>query len=175
MISKTIEAALNQQIAMEAEASFTYLAMASWADTNGMEGAANFFYGHATEEHSHMMKIVHFVNEVGGHALIPAVPQPSGEFEDIRAICESAFAHEQKVSRSIHQLVELARTENDHVTDEFLRWFVEEQREEEVLFMTVMDKIKLIGSGGQSLYYIDKELSKLAAADAAASEAAPAE
>ena len=62
------------------------------------------------------------------------------------------------------------REENDHVVDEFLRWFVDEQKEEEVLFMRVMDKIKLIGEGGQSLYYIDKELNALNAASIAASQ-----
>ncbi len=173
MISDKIEKALNKQIAVEANAAFTYLSMASWADSNGIEGAAAFFYTHAEEEHAHMMKIVHFLNEVGGKAVIPSVPQPAEAYDSIQEICKKAFKHEQQVSKSIHSIVEMAREENDHVVDEFLRWFVDEQKEEEVLFMRVMDKIKLIGEGGLSLYYIDKELSALndAAKSAAQKEA----
>ncbi len=170
MLSEKIEKALNKQIAVEANASFTYLSMASWADGAGIEGAASFFYTHAAEEHAHMMKIVHFVNEVGGKAVIPSVPQPAETYEGITEICRKAYKHEQQVSKSIHAIVELAREENDHVVDEFLRWFVEEQKEEEVLFMRVIDKIKLIGEGGQSLYYIDKELNALNAASVAAAQ-----
>ena len=170
MISEKIEKPLNKQIAVEANAAFTYLSMASWADSNGIEGAAAFFYTHASEEHLHMMKIVHFLNEIGGKAVIPSVPQPAEKYESITEICRKAYKHEQQVSKSIHSIVELAREENDHVVDEFLRWFVDEQKEEEVLFMRVMDKIKLIGEGGQSLYYIDKELNALNAASIAASQ-----
>ena len=173
MISKKMEAALNKQIAVEAGAHFTYLSMATWADAQGLEGTANFFYQHAAEEHQHMMKIVHFVSEVGGRAIAPAVAQPESDYNDVIDACEKAYAHEQKVSASIHELVALAREENDFVADEFLRWFIDEQREEEVLFMRIMDRIKIIGTGGQSLYYIDKELAR-AHAEAAAAEAATA-
>lgn len=175
MISPQIEEALNKQIAVEANASFTYLSMATWADAEGLEGAADFFFTHAAEEHAHMMKIVRFLGEVGGRAVVPAVPQPAADYADVVDACRKAFEHEQKVSKSIHDIVDLAREVNDHVADEFLRWFIEEQKEEEVLFMRVMDRIKLIGEGGQSLYYIDKELATLhaqhAAAEAAGGEA----
>ncbi|MFT7590049.1 MAG: ferritin [Limisphaerales bacterium] len=167
MISIKVEKALNNQIAMEANASAVYLAMASWADHSGLEGAAQFFYGHSEEEHVHMMKIVRFLNEVGGCAVIPSVTKPKATFKSVKEACDLAYKHEIKVSKSIHKIVDLSRAENDHVTDAFLRWFVEEQREEEVLFMRVMDKINMIGSGGQSLFYIDNELGQIAAAEAA--------
>lgn len=174
MISKKMEAALNEQIAVEAGAHFTYLSMATWADTRGLEGTANFFFQHAAEEHQHMMKIVHFVGEVGGRALVPAIKKPKVDYKDVLDACEKAYAHEQQVSKSIYKLVALAREESDYIADEFLRWFIDEQREEEVLFMRIMDRIKLIGSGGQSLYYIDKELAR-AHTEAAAAEAAEGE
>ncbi len=174
MISKKMEAALNEQIAVEAGAHFTYLSMATWADAQGLEGTANFFFQHAAEEHEHMMKIVHFIGEVGGRALVPAIKKPEEQYKDVLDACEKAYAHEQQVSTSIYKLVTLAREENDYVADEFLRWFIDEQREEEVLFMRIMDRIKLIGTGGQSLYYIDKELAR-AHAEAEAAEAAEGE
>ena len=70
------------------------------------------------------------------------------------------YTHEQKVTNSINQIVTLSNQENDHATHLFLQWYVGEQQEEEALMRTILDKIKLIGSGPQSLYYIDQEIDK---------------
>lgn len=162
MISKNIENALNAHLVYELEASLQYLAMASWCETMGMDGAASFFYGHAHEENLHFIKLFQYINEVNGKAIVPKVQQPNHNFEGIAEICETAYKKEQEVSKAIYALVELAKSEDDHVTTEMLRFFVQEQREEETLFQKVLDKIKLIGTGAQSLYYIDKELGNLA-------------
>ncbi|MCB9255726.1 MAG: ferritin [Chitinophagales bacterium] len=162
MISKRIEDALNKHLEYELEASLQYLAMASWCETQGMDGGASFFYGHAHEENLHFIKLFQYINEVNGHAIVPKVNQPNHEFEGIAEICEIAYNKEKEVSLAIYKLVELAKEEDDHVTSEMLRFYVTEQREEETLFQKVLDKIRLIGSGAQSLYYIDKELGGLA-------------
>lgn len=162
MISKNMEQALNAHLVYELEASLQYLAMASWCETKGMDGAANFFYGHSHEENLHFMKMFQYINEVGGHAVVPKVKQPNNDFEGIAEMCNVAYENEKVVSRAIYKLVELATKEEDHVTTEMLRFYVQEQREEETLFQKVLDKIRLIGDGTQSLYYIDKELGALA-------------
>ncbi|NNC96378.1 MAG: ferritin [Chitinophagales bacterium] len=161
MISKKMEKALNQQLILESAASFNYLAMASWCDKEGMDGAAKFFYNHAAEENEHMMKIFLFINEVGGHSVTPSVKQPTLHFKSVLEICQLALKHEEKVTRSIHKMVDLTVQEKDHVTYDFLRFFVREQREEEVLFDKVISQIKLIGTGGQSLYYVDNMLGSI--------------
>lgn len=71
------------------------------------------------------------------------------------------YEHEQKVTRSIHDLISLGYAEKDHTTLHFLQWYVEEQKEEESLMRGILDKIRLIGDGPQSLYYIDKEVDKI--------------
>ena len=163
MISKNIEQALNAHLVYELEASLQYLAMASWCETKGLDEAASFFYGHEHEENLHFIKLFQYINEVGGHAIVPKINQPNTDFEGIAAICNDAYAKEREVTKAIHALVELANKEEDHVTTELLRFYVQEQREEETLFQKVLDKINLIGEGAQSLYYIDKELGALAA------------
>ena len=77
----------------------------------------------------------------------------------------------QKVTAAINELVKLSNEENDHSTNVFLQWYVTEQREEEALMRSILDRIKLIGTGGQSLYFIDLELDKINAATAAAEAA----
>jgi len=161
MLSKQMEEALNQQIALEGYASFLYLSMASWCDQQGLEGCHKFMQRQSTEELSHMMRIFNYINEVDGHALTPAIPQPPLEFDSIRALLQQVYEHEQKVTNSIHQLVDMCYKENDYTTLHFLQWYIDEQREEEALMRSILDRIKLIGDGPQSLYYIDKELDKI--------------
>lgn len=161
MLSPAMENALNDQLKHEAQASFNYLAMASWAEQNKMEGASSFFMKHAAEENSHFLKVFDYINEVGAVSVVPSVEQPRHDFDNILQVCEVALEHERLVTSHIDQLVNLAIQEKDHATYDFLRFFVEEQKEEEVLFTKVIDRIELIGDGPQSLYYIDKELGRI--------------
>jgi ferritin len=71
------------------------------------------------------------------------------------------FDQERSVTQSIHNLLLLAQQENDYNTQQFLQWYVDEQREEEAVIRTILDRIKIIGQGGASLYYIDKEVEKI--------------
>jgi ferritin len=160
MISKKIEAALNEQIALEAYASFLYLAMASWCDREGLEGCAQFMHRQSDEERAHMLRIYGYLSETDGFALTPAIAQAPHEFESVQAMFEKVYAHEQKVTQSINDLVNLSYAEKDPSTLNFLQWYVAEQREEEALMRTILNKIRLIGDGPQSLYYIDKEVDK---------------
>lgn len=171
MISKNMEKALNAQIVLEGYASQLYLAMASWCDTQGLEGCTKFMHRQSEEERMHMLKIFYYLSEVDAFAKTPGIDQPPHEFESVRALFEQVYQHEQKVTAAIHQLLKIGYEENDHTTLNFLQWYVEEQREEEALMRTILDRIKIIGDGPQSLYYIDKEVEKVNA-QAEAAEAA---
>jgi len=168
MISKRMEEALNAQIELEATASFLYLSMAAWCERKGLNGSANFMYRQSGEERSHMLRIFHYISDVDGTAITPGIKQPPRDFNSIRDLFEEVYAHEQKVTSSIHKLLDLCNEEDDYTTHNFLQWYITEQREEEALMRTILDKIKLIGDGPQSLYFIDKEVEAINAATAAA-------
>lgn len=170
MLSQKILDALNAQIGLEATASATYLAMASWCDKEGLNGCAAFFYDQSDEERMHMLKIVHYINEMDGHALIPAVAEPLKDYDSIQTVFKSVYQHEQKVTAAIHDLMSMSLAAHDHPTTLFLQWYVAEQREEEAQVRDILDKIKLIGTGAQSLYYIDKEIDRINKNRAAAEE-----
>ncbi|MBP8238395.1 MAG: ferritin [Saprospiraceae bacterium] len=171
MISKTMEDALNKQIALEGYASFLYLSMASWCDKEGLQGCAAFMHRQSDEERQHMLRIFHYISEVNGHALAPAVAQPPHSFDSVHKLFELVYAHEQKVTASIHELISMSYKDNDHTTLNFLQWYVTEQREEEALMRNILDRLKLIGDGPMSLYYIDKEIEKINKAELAAEAA----
>ena len=161
MLKENIEKALNEQIAMEGNASFFYLSMASWCEQGGLEGSAKFMHRQSDEERAHMLRIFNYINEVDGHAITPAIKQPPLQFESVRSLFSEVYEHEKKVTASINSLVDMCYEENDYGTLNFLQWYIQEQREEEALMRTIIDKIKLIGDGPQSLFYIDKEVEKI--------------
>lgn len=170
MLAKKIEKALNEQICMEAESSQFYLAMASWAETQGFNGVATFMYTHSDEERMHMLKLVRFVNERGGHAIIPALPAPPKSFKSINDIFAQLLSHEVKISNEINGLVGICLNERDYTTHNFLQWYVSEQMEEEALARTIMDKLNLIGNDKGGLYLFDRDVASMTAV----SEGAPA-
>lgn len=165
-----MEAALNNQMALEAYASSLYLSMASWCEQQALEGCREFMLRQSEEERDHMMRLFHYINELDGHALVPKVDQPPHDFGHIKSMFEKVYEHEQKVTAAIHDLVSLSQEEKDPTTYNFLQWYVDEQREEEALMRTILDRIKLIGEGPQSLYYIDKEVDKINQQEVAAEE-----
>ena len=159
MLSKSIQEALNNQVAMEAESSQAYLAMASWAEIQpGLQGVTDFFYKQSDEERIHMLKLIRFVNERGGFAMIPALEQPMITFQSLTRVFEEFLKHELKVSNSINDLVHLSLTEKDYATHNFLQWYVNEQIEEERTARTLNDKLEMIGDDKSGLYLFDRDI-----------------
>jgi len=170
MLTKKLEKALNEQMEMESYASFLYLSMASWFDSEGMEGCTQFMFRQSEEEKDHMLRIYHYILEMDGKAIISGVKRPPSKFKSAIDVFNAVYEHEQKVTKSINNLVSLSNKESDHTTFNFLQWYVAEQMEEEALMRTILDRINLIGEGPQSLYYIDKEIEKLNDAETAKEE-----
>jgi ferritin len=161
MLSKKMEAALNDQIKVEADSSQVYLSMASWAEIKGLEGIAQFMYKHSDEERMHMLKLVKYVNERGGHAKISALKAPKTEFGTFQKMFEELYEHEILVSHSINELVHVSLGEKDYATHNFLQWYVAEQIEEEALARSILDKIKLIGNDKGGLYLFDRDIQQI--------------
>jgi ferritin len=161
MLSKSIEKALNNQIKIEAESSQIYLAMACWAEVKGLEGIAGFMYKQSQEERDHMLKLVKFINERGGHAQISQLSAPNVTFKSFKEMFEELFKHEVFVSESINELVHISLQEKDYATHNFLQWYVSEQIEEEAMARTILDKINLIGDDKGGLYLFDRDIQNL--------------
>ena len=168
-ISKNMQKALNNQISLEANASNSYMAMASWCEVTGYEGGASFFYAQSDEERTHMLKIVHYLNNLGINAVIPATKLPASNFKSLESILKTALKNEQSVTTAIHKMVEIAQKDKDHSTYAFLEWFVNEQVQEETKFESLIQKFELIGRDKIAINEIDKILG--AGTEASATEA----
>lgn len=161
MLSKSIEAALNNQVRVESESSQIYLAMACWAEVKGLEGVARFMYRQSDEEREHMLKLVKYINERGGHAQISALKAPNVTFASFKEMFQKLFEHEVFVSNSINDLVHITLQEKDYSTHNFLQWYVAEQIEEEAVARTILDKINMIGDDKGGLYLFDRDIQQL--------------
>ena len=162
MLSKNIDSALNKQIRIEAESSQVYLSMACWAEIQGLEGVAQFMYAQSDEERMHMLKLVKYVNERGGHAMVTDLKAPKTSFGTMKEMFEELYAHELFVSNSINELVHVTFEEKDYATHNFLQWYVAEQIEEEAQAKTILDKINLIGDDKGGLYLFDRDIQQIA-------------
>lgn len=167
MLSKRVEDALNEQILMEGASSNFYLAMAVWAEQNGYAGVSDFLYKHSDEERFHMLKLIKYMNERDGKAIIPAFDAPTANFSGVKEVFEKLYSHEVKVTQSIGELVGICLEERDFTTHNFLQWYVSEQLEEEALAKTVMDKIKLMGNDSGAWYHFDRDIATLTVTSAA--------
>ncbi len=161
MIAKIVEESLNKQIQLEEQSSRIYMAMASWCEVNGFPGAAKFLYTHSDEERMHMTKLIKYLNDKGGYATLQPLEMPSNEFKNLQDVFEKILEHEEFVTASINQLYEVAFTQKDYTTSQFLQWYIEEQIEEESLFKGILDKFRLAGNQTGGLFHLDKELDSL--------------
>ncbi len=166
MLSKKLEAALNQQITKENYASHYYLSMASWCSNAGLKGSSRFLYAHAEQERDHMMRLFHYVNDSGGYAKVESVKQPEVDFKDLGNLFKLVLKHERTITKDINELVDLCLAEKDHSSFNFLQWYVAEQHEEENLFNDILDLIKITGLEGSGLFMLDKEIGSMASVPA---------
>ena len=176
MLSPQLSKSLNKQIELEGFSSQYYLSMASWAETQGLNGVSAFLYHHSDEERLHMLKLIKFVNERGGHGVVPTLKQPPVTFKSVKSVFEEILKHEMSVTADINKLVDATLKEKDYTTHNFLQWYVSEQIEEEALARQIVDKLKLIGDDKGGLYFFDRDLEtmskEVAAAEASANKGA---
>lgn len=161
MATKTIETTLNALLNGELRAHHAYLQAAAWAAERNLEGCYRFLLGHAAEELEHMHRIFSYLNELGAPVIFTELPAPQVTANDIKGLFTIVAEHESRVTAAINAAMDLAQSEKDHATSSFLKWFVDEQHEEDSLCRTILGKIDLVGDSPNAAYLIDREIGKL--------------
>ena len=160
MLSKSMETALNRQVNRELYSAYLYLAMSAYFETTGMKGFAKWMRIQAKEEQTHAMKIYDYVIARGGKVTLEAIEAPKAKWASAGKVFEEVYAHEQKVTAMINNLVDLAIKEKDHATFEMLQWFVKEQVEEEEHASEIVSQIAILGDVVGHLFWLDHQLGK---------------
>ncbi|MGP8331158.1 MAG: ferritin [Methanosarcinaceae archaeon] len=159
MLSKNMTDALNDQLNKEIYSAYLYMSMSAYSSYSGLKGFANWFMVQYHEEMDHAMKIYNYIDSQGKPVKLVAIIQPPTEFESPLDMFNKTLKHEQFVTKSINDLVDLAISEKDHATNIFLQWFVTEQIEEEGNDNEIISRLKIVGEDGNGLLIVDKELS----------------
>src|SRR5215207_5997381 len=162
-ISSEIEKAINDQISYEASSAYAYIAVGSWCERIGYNGSAAFFFEQANEENTHMLKFIHYLNNAGAEAIIPAIEKPQDKFDSLESTFQAGLKSEQTVTKLIYNLIDMTEKEKDRGTYSFLQWFVTEQIEEETLFQTILQKFEILGRDKLAVYQIDQSLGSIRA------------
>jgi ferritin len=172
MLTKKMVKSLNEQMNKEFYSAYLYLAMSGQSASSGLKGAANWFYVQYQEEMLHFKKFFDYIINQGSAVCLCEVKAPPASFTGLQGMFEATLKHEQFVTKSINNLVDVARQEKDHATEAFLNWFVTEQVEEEANDKDILSRLKMIGKDGNGLYLLDAELAKRTFNPAAASSTA---
>lgn len=158
MLSQKLLDALNEQLNFEYLSAHYYLGMAAYFSNEGLDGFANFFKVQAEEERFHANKFYDYINEMDGRVTIKSIEGVQNEFESIVDVFKTALHHEEIVTKRIYNLMDIATEEREHATISFLKWFVDEQVEEESGMKDKITKIERISDNSHALYMMDEEL-----------------
>ena len=136
---------INKQIKMEAHSSAGYLAMAAWCDVRGYDNSAAFFFKQSDEERKHQMRLFHYLADMECDVVSPAIGESQHDFPTLRSVFEKSLEMEINVTDAIHDIVRECRKVGDIATEEFMRWFVQEQIEEEYVARRALELFDVLG------------------------------
>lgn len=158
MVSQKLLEALNEQLNFEYLSAHYYLGMAAYFSNEGLNGFANFFMVQAEEERFHARKFYDYINEMDGRVTINSIEGVKNDFESAVDVFNTALHHEQIVTKRIYNLMDIAMEEREHATVSFLKWFIDEQVEEESGMKDKITKLERISENSHALYMMDAEL-----------------
>lgn len=158
MLNPAIEKALNDQINFEIHSSYIYLSMAAWFESQDLPGFANWMRVQVKEELFHAEKFFNYILERDGKVTLTSIDGPATEWTTPFDAFNDAYGHEQKVTARIHAIAALADQEKDYATVSFIKWFIDEQVEEEANTKKIAQQLKWIGSDGAAIFMLDEKL-----------------
>lgn len=172
MLTPRMAEALNKQINIEFQAFYSYLALSAWFEDQNLSGFASWFKAQGAEEKNiHAMKLFDYVNDRDGRVCLEAIPKPRSEFGNTADALDYAFQIEQNNTHSIHELYQLAQQEKDLSTASMLKWFIDEQVEEEKMVNEVRKLHRLAGEDRAALLVLNQQLGQRSTAGGEEAEA----
>lgn len=151
---------INLQINREMYSAYLYLAMAAAMTEKGYLGIGRWLAIQYHEEMFHAMKFAKYLEDQGATVKYAQIDTPVFSETGVKEIFQHILRHEQSVTASIREMVELARAEKDYATENLLQWYIDEQIEEEKNDTEILQTIDLLGNSAQGLYMLNIELGK---------------
>jgi ferritin len=160
-----LEKALNDQINLEFNSAYAYLGMAAYFEKTAFSGFAKWMHLQSNEELGHANRFFKYVVERGGKVALQAIAQPKCDYKSPLDAFKASLGHEERVSAAISAIYGQALAEKDYPTLSFLKWFLDEQVEEEKSVGEIIAKLELVGDSHNGLYQIDQQAGRRAEAE----------
>ncbi len=158
MIKKRVAEAINEQINTEFYSAFLYLSMSAYFESMNLNGFAHWMNIQFQKEQAHALKLFTYLGERGGAVELETIEKPKKEWNDIIDVFQDTLDHEQLISGKINELMDIALSESDHATTSFLKWYIDEQVEEESNVSHILNQLKIIGGIGNGILMLDREM-----------------
>ncbi len=161
MIHEKMEKAINDQINWELFSAYLYFSMAAYFDSVNLKGFSGWMMVQTMEEQAHTKKFYDYLTSRGGRVQLSEIKAPAFKWDSPLAAFENALEHEQIVTGRINDLVDLSIELKDHATNSFLKWYVDEQVEEEETAVRLIQSLKLNENNPGGIFMIEKELTQM--------------
>lgn len=159
-LKNSIEKALNRQVNQEMAAAYAYLAASAWFESENLSGFSHWMEMQRQEELGHAQRLIEYLHDRGGKLELEAVAKPKSDFETIMAVFQEALTNEENNTRSIHDLYQLSVDEKDYATQSFLKWFIDEQVEEESTMHDMIGLLEHAGDDRSALLVLNEQVGK---------------
>lgn len=159
-LKTSLEKALNQQVNQEMAAAYSYLSASAWFESENLSGFAHWMEIQRQEELEHARRLIDYLHDRGGKLELEAIAKPKADFETIMAVFQEALSSEENNTRSIHELYQLSVDENDYATQSFLKWFIDEQVEEESTMHEMIGLLEHAGDDRSALLVLNEHVGK---------------
>jgi len=160
VISEKMQERLNKAIKLEFDSSYLYLSMSAYCESIALEGFSNWMRAQAAEEWAHGMRVYKYLVDQQARVVLHGIDEPKREWGSVVEVFEETLAHEKKVTAAYHDLMAYAEEKKDYATQSFLRWFINEQVEEEATAAGILDKLRMVKDRPQGILYMDSHVGK---------------
>lgn len=165
-MNKKLAQMMQDQVSKEIWSGYLYLQVAEYYRAKGLEGFYEIFKKHFYEELEHAEKFQDYLSEMGEEVKLQAIAAPDFNFKDLREPLVFQLEHEKLVTSLIEALYREARAEDDLQAMDFLRWYIDEQREEERNAVADLEFYDMFVDGcKQGLLAMNKRMAKMVKED----------
>lgn len=157
MLSNEVAKALLKQVDEEFKSERQYIAMEYYFKSLDLNGYSKLFHEYALEERKHAYKMLNFLDDWNHPTLIGQIDNVKTDFSSPKNVFEIAYEHEKFITKSINDILIIARDKKDNIAIQFLDWFMEEQREEEDKMLERLNRLRLAGDNMAAILFLDHE------------------
>lgn len=158
MMSRRLREAFNRQLNRELYSAYLYMSMAAYFESVKLKGFSHWMLAQVTEELAHAMRLFDAMSSMEARAEMMPIEAPPVNWPTPQKVLEDTLRHEKNVTQMINDLARMAKSENDQAAINALKWFVNEQKEEEEHATEVLEKCRM-ARDTEGLKRLDDELS----------------